>query len=75
MPGTVALGCGHGLQLLTVQDRVPDEGPWALYPTIAEHPIELGDLMTCVVCLSAQRVTGIYLGLVPMDHTGRLVLP
>jgi hypothetical protein len=71
---TVKLSCGHGLQLLTAQDAVPDEGPWALYPLIEEHPIETGDLMTCVVDGIVHRVEGVSPELIPMDHTGRLVL-
>jgi len=71
---TVKLSCGHGLQLLTAQDPVPDDGPWALYPLIVEHPVDIGDRMTCIVCLSAHRVEAVSPELIPMNHTGRLSL-
>lgn len=74
MTRTVALSCGHGLQLLTVHDIPPDDGPWTLYPLIEEHPVDVGDRMTCVVCLTTQRITGTSPELIPMGRTGRLSL-
>jgi len=71
---TVALSCGHGLQLLGVHDVPPDEGPWTMYPLIVEHPVDVGDHMTCIVCHTTQTVTGTSPELIPMDHTGRLTL-
>lgn len=75
MSSTVGLGCGHGLQLLTPKDTPPDHGPWTLYPLIVEHPIEIGDHMTCIVCCATQTVTAFYSGLIPMNDDGKLRLP
>jgi len=71
---TVALSCGHGLQLLTAQDPIPDDGPWCLYPLDDDNSVEPGDQMTCIACGTVQRVTGTSPELIPMDHTGRLTL-
>lgn len=71
---TVGLSCGHGMRLLGVHDTPPDGEPWTMYPLIEEHPVDVGDAMTCIVCLTEQRVTGCSPELIPMDHTGRLSL-
>lgn len=75
---TIALGCGHGLQLRDGADAAPDQlpqtGPWTFYPPNMAHEIEVGDSMTCLVCQTNQEITGISPELIPMDNTGKLTL-
>jgi hypothetical protein len=73
---TVALSCGHGLQLRdgpdTLPASLPDHGPWIFYPVMDEHPVEVGDLMTCIVCFSTRTIEGISPDLIPMNDMGFL---
>jgi hypothetical protein len=75
---TVALGCGHGLQIRDGQDtreeNLPESGPWVFYPVMDEHPLEVGDGMSCVVCMTFQTVTGISPELIPIGDSGELKL-
>lgn len=74
MSMTVHLGCGHGLQLRagedTREENLPGHGPWVFYPVMDEHPVDKGDQMTCLVCLTAQEITDISPGLIPLNDLG-----
>jgi hypothetical protein len=75
---TVALRCGHGLQLRngkdTHEENLPEHGPWTFYPLDDEHPVEPGDVITCLVCGTSQSITGVSPELIPMNDSGRLTL-
>jgi hypothetical protein len=75
---TIALGCGHGLQLRdgadAHPDQIPETGPWTFYPPNMAHEIEVGDLMTCLVDQRSQEITGISPELIPMGNDGKLTL-
>ena len=75
MSVTVGLSCGHGMRLLDVEDEIPENGPWTFYPLIVEHPLEIGDKMTCLVDDKVQEITGIYAGTVPVGSNGKMELP
>ena len=72
---TVGLSCGHGMRLLDVGDEPPEDEPWSLYPLINEHPVEIGDQMTCIVDNHVHTVSGIYTDAVPIASNGMLRLP
>jgi hypothetical protein len=78
MSMTVALACGHGLQLRNGPDihpdQLPETGPWTFYPPNMAHETEVGDLMTCLVCQTSQEITGISPDLIPMTSAGKLRL-
>ena len=76
MSMTLALRCGHGLQLRDGEDakdeNLPERTPW----TFADegHRIELRMIMTCLTCQTRQEIIGMIEGrLVPIDSTGRLM--
>lgn len=53
----VSLSCGDTMRLVTDARELPaDDIPRSFYPLIDEHPLELGDFMTCPVCDSNQVV-------------------
>jgi hypothetical protein len=60
----IALTCGHGAVILSAEDvreKAPPEGdPWILYPLPDGDGIDLGDGMSCIMCLTPQTVSGIY---------------
>jgi hypothetical protein len=72
---TVGLSCGHGIRLLSVHDEPPEHDPWVTYPLIEEHPVEIGDQMTCIVDQQVRAVTGLYDATAPIDSDGKLRLP
>jgi hypothetical protein len=76
---TVAMACGHGLQLRngedTYEENLPEEGPWSFYPIDEDHLVDLGDIITCLVCQTNQEIIGMVADrLIPMDNSGRLKL-
>lgn len=79
MSMTVAMKCGHGLQLRNGDDthegKLPEHGPWTFYPFGEDDLVELGDIITCLVCQTNQEIIGMVADrLIPMDDTGRLIL-
>jgi len=67
---TLDLECGHGLALIDATVDPPATGPWCLWP---EPDVETGDLMTCAIDGSAQRVVAVREGLIPMNDNGKPV--
>jgi hypothetical protein len=72
MVSTVVLECGHGLALIDATIDPPETGPWCLWP---EPDVEPGDLMSCIIDGSAQRVFSVHEGLLPMTDNGKPVFP
>jgi hypothetical protein len=50
-------------------------GPWIMFPLDVGNSIDVGDGMTCIVCNTAQVVTGIYAELPAMDKDRKLIPP
>lgn len=58
---TLGYECGHKVSLVDLaHEEPPEEGSWTFYPMIVEHPVEIGDNMTCITCMTVQRVNKIY---------------
>lgn len=57
---TIGYECGHKVHLVGVHERPPADEAWTTYPMIIEHPVEIGDQMTCVVCEDTSRISKIY---------------
>jgi hypothetical protein len=72
---TVGFSCGHGLRLLDACEVPPADDPWAMYPLIQEHPLELGDAMTCIICHQTRTVIGVYDATPIITSDGKLRLP
>jgi hypothetical protein len=79
MSMTLALACGHGLQLRdgddTREENLPPKlGGWTFYPLNEQHCIELGDIMTCLTCQTNRAITAMVEDrLIPIDEQGRLI--
>lgn len=57
---TIGYECGHKVHLVGVHEEQPEGEAWTTFPLIVEHPVDIGDQMTCVVCDTTQRVSKIY---------------
>lgn len=57
---TLGYECGDKVSLIAPGEDPPEDNAWTVYPLIIEHPIELGDVMTCVVCGDVRRINKIY---------------
>lgn len=60
------------MRLIDIGDAPPETEPWSLYPIIEEHPIELGDHMTCIICNNTQTINGIYAGHIAIASDGKI---
>ena len=56
----IGYDCGHAVNLVTPSQIPPPNEPYTLYPLIEEHPVEIGDVMTCVICDQVRTITKIY---------------
>lgn len=63
----VGYSCGHTVTLVTAHEVPPKGEPWTLYPLIDEHPIDIGDVMTCIVCKRIETITSVHDELIPVD--------
>lgn len=75
MTFTVGMSCGHAQRIIGIFDTPPEHDPWTMYPLEDGDTITMGDLMTCIVCLTEQTVTGIYDNTPAIDAGGNLRLP
>ncbi len=56
----IGYDCGHAVNLITPNTVPPENEVYVLYPIIDEHPVEIGDEMTCVTCDQVRMITKIY---------------
>jgi hypothetical protein len=56
----IGYDCGDAVTLVAPHEVPPPGEPWTLYPLIDEHPIGIGDVMTCVTCDKVRTITKIY---------------
>ncbi len=59
----VGYDCEHAANLVTPAEmaKIPVTSEVnVLYPLIDEHPVEIGDRMTCVTCSETRIITKIY---------------
>lgn len=80
MSFVISLTCGHAAEILAAEDvqgkLPPADRPWILFPMPDGDSIDPGDGMSCITCLTAQIVTGIYdPGKVEFTEEGKLKLP
>lgn len=80
MSFVVRLSCAHAAVILSAEDvqgkLPPADRPWILFPMPDGDSIDPGDGMSCITCLTPQRVIGIYdADLVQFTDDGKLKLP
>lgn len=59
MSFTVAMDCGHDMEIIDASESPPLFGQWVLFPLDDENSIDTGDEMTCVTCNRTQTVTAV----------------
>lgn len=59
MSFTVAMDCGHDMEIIDASESTPLFGPWITYPLDDGNSIDNGDKMTCVTCNEIQTVTAV----------------
>jgi hypothetical protein len=56
---TVAMNCGHDVEIIDASESPPLFGKWILFPLNDDNSIDIGDEMTCVTCNETQTVTAV----------------
>jgi len=56
----VGYDCEHAVNLVAPYQTPPTNEPYIMYPLIDEHPVDIGDEMTCITCDQTRIITKIY---------------
>ena len=59
MSFTVAMDCGHDMEVIDASESPPLFEPWIMYPLDDDNSIDPGDEMTCAMCNKTQTVTAV----------------
>jgi hypothetical protein len=59
MSFTVAMDCGHDMEVIGASESPPLFGPWTFFPLDDGDSIGSGDEMTCITCNKTQTVTAV----------------